>query len=253
MATPTDIHLYTSQTPNGIKISLLLEELGLQYKVTAIELTKNVQKEPWYVEINPNGRIPALTDTHTDGKPIRLFESGSILLYLTDRYDTEHKLSYPFGTREYYEVNNWLFFQMAGVGPMQGQSNHFLRYAPERIEYGVKRYGNETGRLYHVLDDHLAKSTSGFLVGDRLTIADIATWPWIASHRWAGQTLDDTPHLKAWFDKILARPGVEKGRHIPSRHTALDNLSVADIEKRAASARAWVQQGMADDAKKLKK
>lgn len=108
MATPTDIHLYTAQTPNGIKVSLLLEELGLQYKVTALDLTQNVQKEPWFLEINPNGRIPALTDTHTDGKPIRLFESGSILLYLADRYDTEHKISYPFGTQEYYEVNNWV-------------------------------------------------------------------------------------------------------------------------------------------------
>lgn len=108
MATPTDIHLYTAQTPNGIKISLFLEELGLQYKVTALDLTKNVQKEPWFLEINPNGRIPAITDTHTDGSPIRIFESGSVLLYLADRYDTEHKLSYPFGTREYYEVNNWV-------------------------------------------------------------------------------------------------------------------------------------------------
>ncbi|CAK7205062.1 Glutathione S-transferase 2 [Sporothrix eucalyptigena] len=249
MATPTDIHLYTAQTPNGIKISLLLEELGLQYKVTALDLTQNVQKEPWFLEINPNGRIPALTDTHTDGSSIRLFESGSILLYLTDRYDKDHKVSYPFGSREYYEVNNW----MGGLGPMQGQANHFLRYAPERIEYGVNRYGNEARRLYHVLDDHLAKSTSGYLVGDRLTIADISCWPWIASHRWAGLSLDDTPHLKAWFDKVLARPGIEKGRHVPKRHSALDPVSEEDLAKRAAVGRAWVQKGMADDAEKLKK
>ncbi|CAK7263572.1 Glutathione S-transferase 2 [Sporothrix epigloea] len=253
MATPTDIHLYTAQTPNGIKISLFLEELGLQYKVTAIDFSKQTQKEPWFLEINPNGRIPALTDTHTDGAPIRLFESGSILLYLADRYDKEHKLSYPFGTREYYEVNNWLFFQMAGLGPMQGQANHFLRYAPEKIEYGVNRYGNESRRLYHVLDDHLSKSTSGFLVGDRLTIADISCWPWIASHRWAGLSLDDTPHLQAWFNKILARPGIEKGRHVPSHHGALDPATDEELEKRAAASRAWVQKGMADDAQKLKK
>ena len=104
----SDIHLYTAQTPNGIKVSLLLEELGLPYKTTAIDFSKNTQKDPWFLAINPNGRIPALTDTHTDGSPICLFESGAILLYLADRYDTDHKLSYPHGSREYYEVNNWV-------------------------------------------------------------------------------------------------------------------------------------------------
>ncbi len=108
MAAPSDIHLYTAQTPNGIKVSILLEELGLAYKVTHIQLGKNEQKEPWFLEINPNGRIPALTDTFTDGKPIRLFESASIMQYLVDRYDPEHKISYPQGSREYYEVNNWV-------------------------------------------------------------------------------------------------------------------------------------------------
>jgi glutathione S-transferase len=120
MASKTpNIDLYTTTTPNGIKISILLEELKLPYKVHKIDLQKNTQKEPWFLEINPNGRIPALTDTFSDGKSIRLFESGSILLYLVDQYDTEHKFSYPKGSREDYEVNNWLFFQMGGVGPMQ--------------------------------------------------------------------------------------------------------------------------------------
>lgn len=119
MASPTrpDIHLYTTQTPNGIKISITLEELGLPYTVHKIDISKNTQKEPWFLEINPNGRIPAITDTFSDGKTIRLFESGSIQQYLVDQYDTEHKISYPRGTREYYEVNNWLFFLNAGVGP----------------------------------------------------------------------------------------------------------------------------------------
>lgn len=112
-----DIHLYTTQTPNGIKISITLEELGLPYTVHKIEISKNVQKEPWFLEINPNGRIPALTDTFTDGKTIRLFESGSIQQYLVDQYDKDYKISYPRGTREYYEMNNWLFFLNAGVGP----------------------------------------------------------------------------------------------------------------------------------------
>src|SRR5204862_3679939 len=135
-------------------------------------MAKNTQKEPWFLEINPNGRIPALTDTFTDGKAIRIFESGSILQYLAEQYDTDYKISYPRGTREAYEVNSWLFFQNAGVGPMQGQANHFMRYAPERIEYGINRYVNEARRLYGVLDAHLAKSESGFLVGDHITIAD---------------------------------------------------------------------------------
>jgi len=214
-----EITLYTAQTPNGIKISIALEELGIPYRVHKVDITKNTQKEPWFLEINPNGRIPALTDTFTDGKSIRLFESGSILQYLAEQYDTERKISYPSGTREAYEVNNWLFFQNAGVGPMQGQANHFMRFAPERIEYGIKRYVNETRRLYGVLDAHLAKSESGFLVGDHITIADISLWGWVANVGWAGVDIEEFPHLKAWEEKLLQRPAVERGRHIPNRHT----------------------------------
>ncbi|KAH8692716.1 glutathione S-transferase GstA [Talaromyces proteolyticus] len=246
-----DITLYTAQTPNGIKISIALEELGLPYKVQKLEFSKNQQKEPWFLEINPNGRIPALTDTFTDGQKIRLFESGSILQYLVENYDPDHKLSYPKGTREHYEVNNWLFFQNAGVGPMQGQANHFNRYAPERIEYGVTRYVNETRRLYGVLDKHLASSKSGYLVGDHISIADVSHWGWVASAGWAGIDIDEFPNLKAWEEKLAARPGVEKGRHVPDRHTIKDVLKdKALAEQQSASARAWVQQGMAADAKK---
>ncbi|KAK4127964.1 glutathione S-transferase [Parathielavia appendiculata] len=250
--TKSDIHLYTAQTPNGIKVSMLLEALGLPYKVTAIDISKNTQKEPWFLEINPNGRIPAMTDTFTDGSPIRLFESGSIMQYLVDRYDTEHKLSYPRGTREYWEVNNWLFWQMAGLGPMQGQANHFGRYAPEKIQYGIDRYRNETRRLYRVMETQLSKSTSGYLVGDRLTIADIACWGWVASGPWAGIKLDDFPHLSAWIDRVLSHPGCEKGRHVPKPHTALENrhMTEEEMDKAAESTRAWVQQSMKEDAKK---
>lgn len=181
MASTPNIHLYTSQTPNGVKISITLEELGLPYKVTHVALGKMEQKADSFLAINPNGRIPALTDKFTDGETINLFESGSIQQYLVDEYDKEHKISYPRGTREYYETNNWLFFLNAGVGPMQGQSNHFTNYAPETIEYGINRYQNETRRLYGVLDKHLQKSSSGYLVGDRCTIADIAHIGWIVS------------------------------------------------------------------------
>ncbi|KAI9796961.1 MAG: hypothetical protein M1833_005907 [Piccolia ochrophora] len=246
-----NIQLYTTQTPNGIKISITLEELGLPYAVHKIELQKNTQKEPWFLEINPNGRIPALTDTFSDGKSIRLFESGSIQQYLVERYDKDHKISYPPDTREHYEVNNWLFFLNAGVGPMQGQTNHFVRYAPERIEYGVNRYTNETRRLYRVLDTHLKSSSSGYLVGDRCTIADIAHWGWIVGAGWAGVDIEEFPHLKAWEDRMLARPAVEKGRHVPDKHTMKEKQKDPQLmEKAAAEARAWIQSSMAEDAKK---
>jgi glutathione S-transferase len=251
MTKTPDIHLYTTQTPNGIKISITLEELGLPYTVTKIDISKNTQKEPWFLEINPNGRIPALTDTFSDGKKICLFESGSIQQYLVDQYDTEYKISYPKGTREYHEMLNWLFFLNAGVGPMQGQANHFFRYAPEHIEYGINRYQNETRRLYRVLDDHLKKSTSGYLVGDKCTIADIAHWGWVTAAFWAGIDIDDFPNLKAWDDRMLARPGVEKGRHVPEPHRMKELSKDAEQQKKTAeSAKAWIQTGMKEDAKK---
>jgi glutathione S-transferase len=134
---------------------------------------------------------------------------------------------------------------------MQGQANHFSRYAPEHIEYGVKRYVNETRRLYGVLNTHLAKSTSSYLVGDKCTIADIAHWGWIASAGWAGVDIDEFPHLKAWEERMAARPGVEKGRHVPDRHTIKDLLKDPEkMKEHAEKSRAWVQQGMAADAKK---
>lgn len=171
--------------------------------------------------------------------------------YLVDTYDTEHKLSYPKGTREYFETNNWLFFQNAGVGPMQGQANHFVRYAPEKIEYGVNRYVNETRRLYSVLDAHLAKSESGFLVGDRLTIADLSHWGWVSAAGWASVEIDDYPHLKKWEEKLAAREGVEKGRHVPTKHTIKELMKDKEAQEKAAKeASQWVQAGMKEDAKK---
>jgi len=246
--------LYTTQTPNGIKISITLEELGLPYKVEKIDISKNTQKEDWFLAINPNGRIPALTDKFTDGQTINLFESGSIMQYLVERYDTEHKISYPKGSREAIETNNWLFFQNAGVGPMQGQANHFGRYAPERIEYGVNRYVNETRRLYSVMDKHLAFDKRPYLVGEKCTIADIAHWGWVAAAGWAGVEIDDFPSLKAWEERMANRSGVEKGRHVPDPHTIKELLKdKAKMEHRAAEAREWVQAGMKADAEKAGK
>ncbi|KAJ5643893.1 uncharacterized protein N7484_006400 [Penicillium longicatenatum] len=245
-----NITLYTAQTPNGIKISIALEELGLPYEVKSIDMGKNEQKEDWFLEINPNGRIPALTDEFADGEMIRLFESGGILQYLADQYDPEYKISFPKGTREHYEMNNWLFFQNAGVGPMQGQANHFARYAPERIEYGVTRYVNETRRLYGVLDKHLAQSKSGYLVGDHVSIADISLWGWVAAAGWPGVDIDEFPNLKTWEEFMAQRPAVEKGRHVPSPHTIKELLKDKKaMEEKAAETRAWIVQGMQDDAK----
>ncbi|KAJ9637215.1 Glutathione S-transferase 2 [Coniosporium apollinis] len=248
------ITLYTTQTPNGIKISITLEELGLPYKVHKIDLKTNAQKEPWFLALNPNGRIPTLSDTFTDGSPISLFESGAIMQYLVSRYDSDHKISYPPHTREFHETNCWLFFQNAGVGPMQGQANHFLRYAPEKIEYGVTRYTNETRRLYGVLDSHLEKTERPYLVGEKCTIADIACWGWVAAAGWAGVEIEEFPTLKAWEERMAQRPGVEKGRHVPERHGIKDLLKdKAKMERIAAESREWVQKGMKEDAERMEK
>jgi len=249
-STKPNIHLYTTQTPNGIKISITLEELGLPYEVTHIDISKNTQKEQWFLDINPNGRIPALTDTFKDGKTIGLGESGAIMQYLVDEYDTEYKISYPKGTRENYDTLFWLFFLNAGVGPMQGQANHFTRYTPETIPYGVNRYQNETRRLYSVLNTHLEKSTSGYLVGDKCTIADIAHWGWVASAFWAGVDIKEFPALEAWENRMTERPGVQKGMNVPTPHRMKElQKDPKGMEERAASARKWVQSGMAADAK----
>ncbi|TRX89515.1 hypothetical protein FHL15_009559 [Xylaria flabelliformis] len=250
MATPTDIHLYTAQTPNGIKVSILLEELNLQYK------TKCWKQEPWFLEINPNGRIPAMTDTlngkqiRTDSPPTtKVFESGAMMQYIVDRYDKDHKVSYPLGTPEYYETISWLMWQMGGLGPMQGQLNHFNRYAPEKIQYGIDRYKSETRRLYRTLADALKTSTSGYLVGDRCTIADIACWGWVAVGKSSGVDPKEFPVLHEWVERMLKRPGVEKGRHVPLPHNyeAIQSMTEEDFDKKAAANRGWILQGQKDE------
>ena len=214
---------------------------------------KGIQKEPWFLEINPNGRIPAMTDKFTDDKKIRLFESGSIMQYLISRYDKDYRISFPPGSREYFEMTSWLFFMNAGVGPMQGQANHFVRYAPETIEYGVNRYQNETRRLYGVLNKHLQEGNKDYLVGNKCTIADIAHWGWVAAAGWAGISIDDFPALQAWENRMLARPAVEKGRHVPDPHNIKELLKDKDkMQQKAAEARAWVQRGMKEDVKQDK-
>ncbi len=202
------ITLYTAPTPNGHKISVMLEEIGLPYEVRVLDLTKGEQKQEWYLKINPNGRIPAIVDHDNDD--FAVFESGAIMIYLAERTG---KLL-PREGKARSRVIQWLMFQMAGLGPMQGQAHVFTRYFPERIPAVIARYQNETKRLYAVLDHRL--EGRDYLVDD-YSIADIANWCWVRIHEWAGIDIDDLPHLKAWVERIYARPAAERGIRIPPR------------------------------------
>lgn len=200
------IEVYSWATPNGHKVHIMLEECGLPYKVIPVDIGAGDQFEPEFLAISPNNKIPAIVDPDgPEGKPISLFESGAILLYLASK--TGKFLPADIGGR--YEVLQWLMFQMGGVGPMLGQAHHFRIYAPEKIEYAINRYTNEARRLYGVMDKRLARSK--YIAGGSYTIADIAIFPWLRS--WKNQGIDwgDYPHLKGWFDEIAARPAVERG------------------------------------------
>ncbi len=201
------IDLYTSPTPNGWKASIMLEETGLPYRVTPIELGKLVQKEAWYLKINPNGRIPTIVDRDEDD--FAVFESGAILVYLAEKSGT----LLPTDVKGRSRVIQWLMFQMGGVGPMQGQANVFFRYAPEKIPFAIERYQKETRRLYEVLDRRLAESE--FLAGD-YSIADIATWPWVLLHGWSGVEVEGLENLQRWREALAERPAVQKGREVPT-------------------------------------
>jgi GST-like protein len=200
------LNLYTSATPNGQKISILLEELGVPYVVHPIDLGKNEQKEPEFLKINPNGRIPAIVDDDNDG--FAVFESGAIMIYLAER----HGRFMPSDEKGRSEVIQWLMFQMAGLGPMQGQANVFLRYFPEHIPAVIDRYQKETLRLYGVLESRLQGRP---YLCDEYSIADIACWTWINYREWAGVSLEGMPRLQDWFDRIEARPAVDRGLCVP--------------------------------------
>jgi glutathione S-transferase len=213
------IDLYTAPTPNGWKASIMLEEVGLPYEVKPVQLDKLEQKEPWFLKINPNGRIPAIVDRDADD--FAVFESGAILVYLAEKTG---KLL-PTDARGRSLVMQWLMFQMGGVGPMQGQANVFFRYAPEKIPFAIERYQKETHRLYSVLDQELAKRP--YLAGD-YSIADIATWPWVRLHGWAGVEIGDLPHLQRWLDEMGERSAVAKGFAVPARQ---EQVKEEDIQK----------------------
>lgn len=200
------IDVYSMATPNGHKVHIMLEECGLPYRAHNIDIGEGDQFSPAFLSISPNNKIPAIVDADgPDGKPMSLFESGAILVYLAGKAgrflgDTD---------RERFTVLQWLMFQMGGVGPMLGQAHHFRIYAPEKIEYAINRYTNEARRLYGVMDKRLSKSA--FLATDEYTIADIATFPWTRSWKNQGVELDDFPNVKRWFEEISARPAVQRG------------------------------------------
>jgi len=200
------IDLYTASTPNGWKASVALEELSLPYEVHAIDLRKNEQKAPAYVALNPNGRIPTIVDR--DEGDFAVFESGAILVYLAEKTS---KLM-PADTEGRSTVIQWLMFQMGGVGPMMGQANVFFRYFPEKLQSAIDRYQKECRRLFEVLDRRLADRE--YLAGD-YSIADIANWCWVRTHRWSGIEIEDLRHLCRWRDRLAERPACKKGVKIP--------------------------------------
>lgn len=200
------IDLYYWTTPNGHKITLFLEEAGLPYNLHPINIGKGEQFAADFLKIAPNNRIPAIVDNEPlDGnEPLSLFESGAILLYLAEKTGQ----FIPQDLRGRQEALQWLFWQMGGLGPMAGQNHHFNRFAPEKIPYAIKRYVDETARLYGVLNKRLADRP--FVAGNDYSIADMAIYPWIVSHKWQEQNLDDFPALKGWFERVQARPATAR-------------------------------------------
>ncbi|MFQ5535053.1 MAG: glutathione S-transferase N-terminal domain-containing protein [Sphingomonadales bacterium] len=201
------IDLYYWPTPNGWKISIMLEECGLEYKLVPVNIATGEQFDPAFLKIAPNNRMPAIVDHDGPNGAISIFESGAILMYLAEK--TGRFL--PDDPVAKYEALQWLFWQMGGLGPMAGQAHHFRQYAPQPIPYAIDRYTNEVNRLYGVMDNCLADR--GFLAGD-YSIADMAAWPWVVPHERQGQDLGDFPNLERWYETLKARPAVQKGRYL---------------------------------------
>jgi GST-like protein len=219
------IELFTAATPNGWKASIALEELAIPYKGRRIDFEKREQKEPWYLAINPNGRIPTIVDHDNGG--FAVFESGALMIYLAEKAG---KLL-PADVKGRSLVIQWLMFQMGGIGPMMGQANVFYRYAPERIPYAIERYQREVRRLFEVLDARLKDQE--FLAGD-YSIADIASWAWVRGYQWSGVTLDGLPHLTRWLEAIGLRPAVKRGVDVP------EPVDLDEMVRKADEARAKV-------------
>ncbi|MFP4538033.1 MAG: glutathione S-transferase family protein [Dichotomicrobium sp.] len=228
------LELYTAATPNGHKASVTLEELGLPYSVHAIDLGAGEQKEDWFLEISPNGRIPAIVDRSEDG--FAVFESGAILVYLAEK--TGQLL--PADAKGRSVTLQWLMFQIGGLGPMMGQANVFHRYWREKIPPVIARYQNESRRLFEVLDARLAESR--WLAGDDYTIADIANWCWARTHEWSGVSVDGLDNLQRWLDEIRARPAVQRGICVPRREEALETRDEAQRDRLIEDVRGFLQE-----------
>ena len=226
------IELYTSPTPNGYKASIALEEMEIPYNVHAIDLQAGEQKTPEFLQICPNGRIPAIVDRANDDLPV--FESGAIMIYLAEQCGR----FLPTEVKGRSRVMQWLMFQMGGVGPMMGQANVFYRYFPEKIQPAIDRYQSEGRRLFEVLDTQLADHE--FLAGD-YSIADMANWSWVRTHRWSGVDIDGLDHLSRWMGAVGARPGVQRGVRVPVDIAELmDAKREEDAEAFARNARSMV-------------
>ncbi|KAK4556171.1 Glutathione S-transferase 2 [Recurvomyces mirabilis] len=279
--TPQDpkIILYTAGTPNGQKISCTLEELGVRYEVRKIDIAKNEQKEGWFLEINhfntplgidelkawkanhnppktANGRIPALTD-NSSGQALHLFEGSTIQNYLCETYDPDHRISFPHNSAEYWEAQSWLTWMQSGLGPMQGQANHFYRYAPEKIQYAVDRYQTETRRLYGVLDARLreqeGKGEGGglWVVGGKYSIVDLCCFSWVNWAEWAGIDTKPFPALQRWLGIIQQRPAVQRGVDVPEKFEMKEAMRTKEGEEEYAKHHSnWVMQGMKEDREK---
>jgi GSH-dependent disulfide-bond oxidoreductase len=203
------IDLYYWPTPNGWKITIFLEEAGIPYNVIPVDIGAGDQFDPEFLKISPNNKVPAIVDPDgPDGEPISVFESGAILIYLSE------KLGYliPESPRARYEVLQWLMFQMGTVGPMLGQAHHFRKYSPEEIPYAIERYTNEAARIYDVMDRRLSEAE--YFAAGEFTIADVAIYPWLVSHENQGQSMSDYPNLARWFEAVGSRPAVRRALEV---------------------------------------
>ena len=226
------IDLYTAPTPNGYKASIALEEMELPYEVHTVDLMAGDQKQPGFLQICPNGRIPAIVDR--DEEDFAVFESGAIMIYLAEKCGR----FLPTDTRGRSRVIQWLMFQMGGIGPMMGQANVFYRYFPEKIQPAIDRYQNEGRRLFEVLDTQLGRSE--FLAGD-YSIADMANWAWVRTHRWSGVSIEGLDNLSRWMGAIVQRPGAQRGVKVPVDIAELmDAKKQEDAEAFSRNARSMV-------------
>lgn len=226
------IDLYTAATPNGHKVSIALEELALPYTVRVVQLSKLEQREPWFLALNPNGRIPVIVDREADDFVV--FESGAILVYLAEK--TGRLM--PADRKGRSLVMQWLMFQMGGIGPMMGQANVFYRYFPEKIQPAIDRYQGEVRRLFAVLDQRLAGNE--YLAGD-YSIADIAHWAWVRTHKWSGVPVEGLPHLQRWIGQLAGRPACQRGINVPPRPPRIEDGDTA--QKFVEEARKMLEVG----------